>query len=379
MLRFFKSLLGGGQPPSRRAEPIAARLKPTSASPKEPYKQLVDEQAASGFEIQEPLAVKHDRKLERLPDGFRAPGLTYEGTALTGLPDQMQVQRVYIKCEALETIGSGVKARTLRLEGAKIEALPSDIDVDQRLELINCRQLQELPAGLSVGSLVVHGCSSLKALPDGLDVAFLDVQDCVSLQHIPEGLRVRHGHLTLRDCAWLTRLPDNIGTVSGLDVSGCLNLTQLPQGLNITSWIDFSGTGITQLADGFDHVGLRWRGIPVSRRIVFEPETLTPEEILNERNAEMRRVMVERFGYERLFEATNATELDADRDAGGPRRLMRIALSNDEDIVCVSVNCPSTGRQFTLRVPPHIKTCHEAVAWTAGFDDPKLYKPAVET
>jgi hypothetical protein len=32
-----------------------------------------------------------------------------------------------------------------------------------------------------------------------------------------------------------------------------------------------------------------------------------------------------------------------------------------------------------LRVPPTVRTCHEAVAWTAGFDDPEQYTPRVET
>lgn len=372
MIKIFKALFGG-------AKPLAAKVVPVKAQPKEIYKQLVGGQAPAGFEMHEPLTVKRDNSLERLPEGFRAPGFNYEGAALSGLPDQMHVQRVSIKCEALATVGSGVRARTLRLEDARIEELPQNVAVDQRLELINCRQLRQLPPGLKVGTLVLHGCSSLTALPAGLDVAFLDVQDCTSLQQIPDGVRLQNGHLTLRDCAWLTDLPDNIGTVAGLDVSGCLNLTRLPQGLNITSWIDFSGTGISQLPDRYDHVGLRWRGIPVSRRIVFEPESLTPEEILSERNAEMRRIMIERFGYERLFAASNAFEIDADQDAGGPRRLMRIELENDEDVVCAFVKCPSTGRQFALRVPPNIKTCHEAVAWTAGFDDPKQYKPVLET
>jgi hypothetical protein len=210
-------------------------------------------------------------------------------------------------------------------------------------------------------------------------VAFLDLSGCTSLRRLPDDLRLGGGHLVLRDCQWLTRLPDDLGEISGLDLSGCLNVTRIPEGLKVASWIDLAGTGVTELPPGLADVGLRWRGIPVSHRVVFEPQTLTAEEILGERNAELRRVMMERFGYERLLEAANAIELDRDQDVGGERRLLRIPLEGDEDLVCVSVQCPSTGHKFILRVPPSIQTCRQAVAWTAGYDNPDDYKPAVET
>ena len=68
-----------------------------------------------------------------------------------------------------------------------------------------------------------------------------------------------------------------------------------------------------------------------------------------------------------------------DEDAGGPRQLLRIELEGDEPLVGLACCCPSTGRQYFIRVPPATKTCHQAAAWIAGFDDPKLYKPALET
>jgi hypothetical protein len=102
-------------------------------------------------------------------------------------------------------------------------------------------------------------------------------------------------------------------------------------------------------------------------------------EILGERNAELRRVLLERFGFERFMEEAGAAVMDRDRDAGGERQLLRLKLEGDEDLVCVSVSCPSTGRRYLLRVPPAMRTCRQAVAWTAGFDNPELYRPLVET
>jgi hypothetical protein len=106
---------------------------------------------------------------------------------------------------------------------------------------------------------------------------------------------------------------------------------------------------------------------------------LTADEILGEPNAEVRRVMIERVGFEWLAEHAGAEVLDRDRDPGGERRLLRVPIPNDEPLVCVSVNCPSTGRQYVLRVPPTTTTCRQAVAWMAGYDDPKDYRPEVET
>jgi len=92
-----------------------------------------------------------------------------------------------------------------------------------------------------------------------------------------------------------------------------------------------------------------------------------------------RRVLLERVGFERFLREVEAEVVDEDTDAGGERRLLRVAMQGDEDLVCVSVKCPSTGRQYLLRVPPRTRTCHEAVAWTAGFSNPHDYKPAIET
>jgi Domain of unknown function (DUF6745) len=93
----------------------------------------------------------------------------------------------------------------------------------------------------------------------------------------------------------------------------------------------------------------------------------------------LRRVLLERFGLERFLTQANAQVLDVDQDAGGERKLLRVPIDGDEDLVCVLVHCPSTGLRYILRVPPTMKTCRAAIAWTAGFDDPDAYRPLLET
>jgi hypothetical protein len=315
----------------------------------------------------------------QLPEGLSAPAITIRCDGPTELPARLSARRIIVRSRTVTAIGAGLCCDVLELRDGGITAVPTDIKVRQKLDLTGCRALIGLPENLTTGSLILNGCATLRTLPRGLKVVFIDLTGCATLRSLPDDMHVSGGHLVLRNCQWLTRLPENMGEIAGLDLAGCLNVTALPDGLRVASWIDVAGTGITALPERLDHVGLRWRGIPVSRRIVFHPETLSTAEILGERNAELRRVMIERFGYERLLAETQAVELDRDSDPGGERRLLRIPLEGDEDIVCVAVQCPSTGHKFILRVPPNMQNCRQAIAWTAGYDNPDDYAPALET
>jgi hypothetical protein len=328
------------------------------------------------------LAIGKKSDVAHLPVGLTAPSIDGRGhPKLAALPDGLDCAYVDVSDAArLSRVGARTKCGILVLDGTAIERLPDDLQVAHKLSARRCRHLKGLPEGLAVAVLALDDCAALERLPAGLSVAFLDLANCISLQSLPDGLRLLGGRLNVRDCGRLTRLPDRLGEVAQLDISGCLNITSIPEGLRVTSWIDIAHSGIARLPAHLQHVGLRWRGVPVSERIVFRPETLSTDEILGERNTEVRRVMLERFGFERFMENAKAEELDRDRDgAGGERRLLRVPMPNDEDLVCVSVTCPSTQRRFVLRVPPRTTSCRQAVAWTAGFDDPKAYRPIVET
>src|SRR5262249_5598620 len=101
--------------------------------------------------------------------------------------------------------------------------------------------------------------------------------------------------------------------------------------------------------------------------------------ILDEPNAERRRVMLDRLGYAAFLRQAQPTILDADNDAGGESRLLRIDFRSDETLMCLGMRDPSTGRQYLLRVPPTMANCRQAAAWLAGFDNPDDYHPLVET
>jgi Domain of unknown function (DUF6745) len=274
---------------------------------------------------------------------------------------------------------TGLSCYSLILAGQPIEALPPDLKIEFKLDLTDCHQLAALPSNLKVSTLVLTNCTRLTSLPEGLQVNFLQLDGCSSLREWPESARVLHGWVRARGCSELRALPAQLGPLASLDLRNCPRISAVPTDVAVRSWIDIGGTRITSLPETHRGIGLRWRGVPVSAQIAFFPETLNGSDIIAEPNAELRRVMIERVGFEKFVREVKAEVLDTDRDPGGERRLLRVPLENDEPIVLVSVHCPSTGRQYIVRVPPNTRSCRQAVAWTAGFDNPDDYAPVQET
>jgi hypothetical protein len=122
-----------------------------------------------------------------------------------------------------------------------------------------------------------------------------------------------------------------------------------------------------------------WHGVRVSRQVIEAPASLTVAQIAAERNAEMRRVMVERFGLDRYILESGAKLIHSD-ECGA---LYRQEQADDEPIVAVHVvnSTPEPdgeSKKYMLRVPPTMTTAREAVAWTFGLK-PNEYRPVIET
>jgi hypothetical protein len=337
--------------------------------------------ALPGWPISGHLDLSNQTKLTSLPTGIRATSINLNGcTKLRALPADLVARRISLRdCPALTSIPSGLHCYDLDLRNSGLRELPAGLKVDNRLDLSDCQQLERLPEGLRVGSLVLRNCSALQQLPEGLDVSFLDIAGCTGLRDWPATGNISVGRLDASGCVRLRSLPDWLTNVAQLHLSGCGNLGRLPEGLRVSSWLDLGESSIMGLPESLRDVRLRWRGVPIDHRIAFQPETITIEEIVNEENAELRRVLLERMGYETFLAQAEAETLDRDRDPGGERRLLRVPMDEDEDLVCLAVLCPSTARQYILRVPPTMRSCHQAAAWIAGFDDPTLYRPLIET
>jgi len=116
------------------------------------------------------------------------------------------------------------------------------------------------------------------------------------------------------------------------------------------------------------------RGVRVRKKICLNPQELTADEVMKIRNAEVRRVALEQMGYERFLQQVDYKTIDAE----GENELILINWREDEEPIClVKVKCSSAEVYYTLRVPPGMKTCKEAVAWTFHMDK-KEYNPQEE-
>lgn len=117
-----------------------------------------------------------------------------------------------------------------------------------------------------------------------------------------------------------------------------------------------------------------WRGVQVPRRVIEAPERITVGAIRRETNAEVRRVMLERYGHERYLHDMGAEKVHSD-DFG---TLWRAPVPGDEPLVMVEVVDASpkpdgTFRNYLIRVPPTMRTAKEAVAWTFGKHTPEYH------
>ena len=132
-------------------------------------------------------------------------------------------------------------------------------------------------------------------------------------------------------------------------------------------------------------------GLRTDRKIIEAPETLTAAEVRDERNAEIRRHMLDRYkglrgaeaqrawikdlrlmpiSVEDITEKLQPSALTMWRLSHGDKpcecKLYKAKVPDDEDLAILMVTCTSTLKEVSLRVPPTIKTAAEARAWTFG-------------
>lgn len=156
-------------------------------------------------------------------------------------------------------------------------------------------------------------------------------------------------------------------------------------------------------ADGWGVYAVHGVRIPFKQRhIVDAPQTITAAEIEAERNAEIRRVMIDRYGPARYVADSGSIvvhELPADHAMQGLRtaRLLRKEVPDDEPLIYVDLlnSTPEpdgTVKRYMLRVDPNAyggdaaRNAHAAAASTWRNADGSLafqrwadYAPAKES
>jgi len=84
-------------------------------------------------------------------------------------------------------------------------------------------------------------------------------------------------------------------------------------------------------------------------------------------------------GFQHFMRAAPKLVLHSDMDKWGmPRRLVRVPMRFEEDVHAVHLYDEGSRKTVYLRVPPSMRTCQEAVAWTFGMK-PHEYDTHEET
>src|SRR5262245_31002189 len=139
---------------------------------------------------------------------------------------------------------------------------------------------------------------------------------------------------------------------------------------------------ITRNGKAFWH----WHGVEVPQHVVCNPGRITVKEIDDETNAEVRRVMIERYGQTKYLMDCGAKWVNTDECGELYRKEFKTPNGwrwGDEPVQFVKVKNSTpepdgTFKDYFLRVPPNVRTAKEGIAWTFTLEE-KQYKPEVQT
>lgn len=133
------------------------------------------------------------------------------------------------------------------------------------------------------------------------------------------------------------------------------------------------GLPAIQFADGFSVYA--YAGVRLPEQYGrLHPQQWRSHWLLQEPNAELRRVLIQGIGYGRICQELEATELDSWQ----AYTLLEIDVEeDDEPILLLKMTCPSTGFIHVARVPPDSLSAKEAISWMNWDIDPEEF--AVQT
>jgi internalin A len=159
------------------------------------------------------------------------------------------------------------------------------------------------------------------------------------------------------------------------DLSPLQNLTNLTKlYFPFDNPIHAEGKPALELSSGYKLYAYHGVFLPEEYGAVH-PSQWQPQWILEETNAELRRVLIQGIGYARICQELAATELDSWREY----TLLRIEADLDllEPVHLLKMNCPSTRYIHVLRIPPDITSAREAISWVNWDIDPEDF--SIET
>ncbi len=333
-------------------------------------------------------------KLRKLPDDLKAKRLFLIGCGIESLPYKMDIKElIHLEsCPKLTSLAPSLlcletgNLEQLTIINCPIENLPYYVNTSKTIKITRVPIKYLKDSLLESVSIRITKCKNLEKIDSLLAPNFsLSFRDCVKLESFSEP-SYSIAHLDLTNCESLQALPNKLSFFETkedkLNLTNCFKLVQLPEFMKFEGRLEVSGCSIKSLPKKMQNCRVSWRGHWITSDIIFAPETLTSDRILTETNAEIRRLMLERVGIERVLSKANASTIDLDKDAGGKRSLIQVRVRTDRNeqlVRYLRCCCPSTAREYLLPVPPNINSCKVAAAWLAGFDKVDDYQPVLET
>lgn len=332
-------------------------------------------------------------KLRKLPANLTAKRLILIGCGVEEIPESIDIEEeIYIEgCSKLTSLPSSIKCletgnlKYFTVDNCPVNNLPDSINAKKVIKLFNLT-LKEIKANLKAETISIKKCKQLSWIKGKLSPKWsINLNDCKNLEKFSSPL-TSFQVLKLKNCESLREfpaLPENGSKLQEIDLRNCIKLMQLPENMQFNGRLELSGCGLKSLPSAMKECRIFWQKYWVTPDIIFYPEKLTPSRILTEPSAEIRRLMLEKVGIEKVLKNAGATTIDKDKDPGGERKLVEVQVISmfnaRQKARYLKCFCPSTGREYLLPVPLDIASCHSAAAWLAGFENPNDYHPIQET
>ena len=242
-----------------------------------------------------------------------------------------------------ETIGNLSNLVELDLHGNKLDNIPESIGNLSSLTKLNLSNNQLMSLPKSIGNL-----SSLVEL-DMFANKFTHLPSCIENLFALIELEITSNQLA--------SLPKWIGNMS--------NLTYLILNGNLIDDLSF-----LQPLTGLYDDSIEFLDVYLPRKYWIKFSDWKPEWLLEEQPVEIKRMLIQQVGYEKICQRLNAIEIDRCQEY----TLLKIADIErvyDEDtneevlesMVLLKRTCPSTGHIHILRVPSEMTSAEAAITW----------------